>query len=249
MAAAALFGDNLGLAEAVHGHFTGAATAAHTDIFDGASEARHFMSLEVGQGNEDVGVHDGAADESALEFRAVFQRYFHVVGTLQTVADDDLAAGAQGGESVFIRGIEMLKSMLAAADVQGVAVGKEGASAEGLHPVDHGAGEVGAKEGEVPRFAEVHFDGHELVFEVDGFDAGGSHELVELVQQTGADLAAHVGKIDFRCGHRVPPDTGVAVSVGLCSVEKAGKVFLESRDGPGMTGHGGVRLLCQRVHE
>ena len=59
---------------------TGARTAAHADIFDRAAEAGHLMSLEMGQADKDIGVHDGAADLSFFDVFASGHRNSDVIG-------------------------------------------------------------------------------------------------------------------------------------------------------------------------
>ena len=201
LAATAFFGVDAGLADAVHGHLARTAAAAHADVLDGTAEAGQLVPLEVGQADEDVGIHDGAADEGALEVVAAFQGHFHLVGALEAVGDDHLAAGAQGREAVLLGGGQMFQGVLAAAHIQGVAVGQEGAPAQGGHFVGHHLGEVGTQEGQVARLTEMDLDGHELVVHVDAVDAGLFDQFFQLVQQAGAHGAAHVGEIDFGSTH------------------------------------------------
>ena len=59
---------------------TGARTAAHADIFDRTAEAGHLMSLEMGQADKDIGVHDGAADLSFFDVFASGHRNSDVIG-------------------------------------------------------------------------------------------------------------------------------------------------------------------------
>ena len=64
-AAAAAYTERLihmRLSGTVHLHFSGAGTAAHTDVFQRAAEARRFMPLEMIQSDEHIRVHDGASD-------------------------------------------------------------------------------------------------------------------------------------------------------------------------------------------
>ena len=73
-AADAVFLRHVGLARIVLLHLTGAAAAAHADIFQAAAEAGLFMSLEMGQRDEHIGVHNGTADLGVLHILAARPR-------------------------------------------------------------------------------------------------------------------------------------------------------------------------------
>ena len=55
-------------------HLAGAAAAAHADVLQRAAEAGRFVALEVRQADEDVGVHDGAANLGGLAVLEMFIR-------------------------------------------------------------------------------------------------------------------------------------------------------------------------------
>ena len=119
-----------GLAGSVLLHLARAGAAAHADVLDGTAEAGGLVALEVGQADEDVRVHDGAADLGRLAVFAVRHRHLHFIGAAQAVTDEDLAAGRHGPESrSHGHGVEVLQGILAAARVEGVAVGEEGHAA------------------------------------------------------------------------------------------------------------------------
>ncbi|MFQ8738500.1 MAG: hypothetical protein ACLSAH_22910 [Bilophila wadsworthia] len=70
-------------------------------------------------------------------------------------------------------------------------------AAQSLHSVGHGLGKVGAQEGKVSRFAEVQLDRRKLIFKINLLNARRAHQFIQFVQQADANLAAHVGEIDF----------------------------------------------------
>ena len=107
-------------------HLAGPAAAAHADVLQTAAETGGLVPLEVGKGDKHIGVHDGAPDFCGLEQLAADNRHLDVVGALETVRDDDVTAGGEGGESVLVCGVDVIQRILAPADVQGVAVGQEG---------------------------------------------------------------------------------------------------------------------------
>ena len=163
------------LAGVVHFHFAGARAAAHAEVFERAAKARHFVALEVGEGNDDVGVHQRAADLGFLYVLAALYRHGQVVGALQAVGNDGLHTGLEGVKAVLVSAFQVLQGVLAAADVKGVAVGQKGAAAQALDVIAHHPGVLRAQIGEVAGFAKVHFDGDKAVGKVDAFKAGGLH--------------------------------------------------------------------------
>ena len=163
------------------------------------------MALEVAQADEDVGVHDGAADFSGLAVFAVRHRHFDFIGAAQAVGDDDLTAGGHGPEAVQLGAGQMLEGVLAASRVQGVAVGQEGHTALLLAQVCHYLGVVGAQKSQIAQLAEVHLDGHEPAVHVDVLNAGGNTHPAQLFQQAGAHRTAEIRIVNFGCFHGVFP--------------------------------------------
>ena len=47
--------------------FTSARSATHANIFDSAAKAGHLMPLKVGEADENIGIHNGAANLGFLD--------------------------------------------------------------------------------------------------------------------------------------------------------------------------------------
>ena len=77
------------------------------------------MPLEVGQGDDHIGLHDGLSDLGGLDVLRPLHGHLHVVVAPQAVTDDHLAAVLPGA-------LQVLQGVLPAAGVHGVAVGEEG---------------------------------------------------------------------------------------------------------------------------
>ena len=156
------------------------------------------MPLEVGQGDEHIGVHHGAADFGLLHILAAFHGNGHLVVALQAVGDDDVAAGGIGGEAVDIRGFQMIQRIFAAADIQGVAVGQEGLAPLAFHQIGHGFGPVGPEVSHIARLSEVHFDGYIFAVHVNVTKTGGHHQTGQLLGKVLPPCgAAEICKINF----------------------------------------------------
>ena len=138
------------------------------------------MSLEVGQADEHVGIHDGTADEGFLRVLAAFHGYGNVVGTLQTIGDDDRAAGGKRREAILPRALQVFQGIFPESRVHGVAVCQEGFSAEFLDEIDDGFCVVGTEVADVAQFPEMHFDGDKLAVHVDVGHPGPAGQPLQL---------------------------------------------------------------------
>ena len=200
VAAHAFFLLDKGLAAVVLFHFAGPGAAAHADVFQAAAEARLLVALEMGQGDEHVSVHHRPADLGLLYILAALYGDSHLVIALQTVGNNDMAAGGIGGKTVDVGRFHVIQRVFAAADIQGVAVRQEGLAALTFYQIRHGFGPVGAEIGHVARLAEIHFDGHILAVHVDVTETGSHHQpgqlLLQVFPPTGA---AEICEINFRC--------------------------------------------------
>ena len=184
-------------------HLARAGAAAHADILERTAEAGGLVALEVGQADEHVRIHDGAADLGGLAVFAVRHRHFHLIRAAQTVTNDHLTAGGHGPETVQLGAAQVLQRVLAAARVQGVAVGQEGHTALLLAQICHHLGIVGTQKSQIAQLAEVHLDGHEPAVHVDVLDAGGNAHPAQLFQQAGAHRTAEIRIVNFGCFHGV----------------------------------------------
>ncbi len=181
-------------------HLAGTRAAAHAEVFQRAAEARLLVALEVGQRDHDVGVHDGLADLGLLD-EGQIDRDEGLVRALESVGDDDVAAGLQRREAVEIGRVHVVERVLAAADVERVAVGQEGQTAERADVVGHDAGVLRAQVGEVAQLAEVDLDGGVAVGEVDLLEAGALHQTVQLLRQRLAAGDVEIGEVYGRFVH------------------------------------------------
>ena len=159
------------------------------------------MPLEMAQGNEHIGVHDRPADLGLLHIDAALHRDLHIVGALEAVSNDDLAAGAEGRETVLIGGVHMLQGVLAPAHIERVAVGEEGQAAQALDHVGHYLGIIGTQEGQVARLPKMELDGHYLLLKINGVDPGGTNKALQLLEQIIPGLRPQIGKIDLCLFH------------------------------------------------
>ena len=190
-----------GLAGTVHLLLAGARAAAHADVLERTAEARGHVPLGVRERDEDVGVHDGAADLRRAQILAAADGHEVVILALEPVGNDALSARGHGRIAVKHGAVEMVERVGAAADIERVAVGEKRLAAELAHIVAHDARPVRAQIGHVARLAEVELDGDILVLEIDLLKAGRLHEPVQLLER--ADLIrAQIGKIYFCRFHR-----------------------------------------------
>ena len=149
-AADALFLIDVGLAGGVHFHLTGTGTTAHTNILQCAAESGTFMAFEMVHGDENIGIHDSAADLGFLDIVTI-NGDNRFIGTLQTVSNDHMAAGSKGIISIFISSFQMVQSIFTAAHIKRIAVRQEDTSTLPLDQIDDHLCIVGAQIGQVTR--------------------------------------------------------------------------------------------------
>lgn len=85
------------------------------------------MTLEVREADEDIGIHQSATNLGLFHILAVDGDQ-HLIGTFQTVGDQDMATGCIGHEPIAIGTLQMVEGMLAATHIEGVAISEERSS-------------------------------------------------------------------------------------------------------------------------
>lgn len=187
---------DLRLSIAVHLHLSGTRATAHTHILQSTAKTSTFMALEVGEADQDIGIHQCTA---YLGLFHVFtcNRNQHFIRTLQAVSDQDMTAGGVGHETVAVGALQMVEGMLAPTDIERIAISKKRTSSQLLDQLHHRSGVVGPEKGEVSRLPEVNLDCGELVLEVNGANASLLEQAFKLVQTGVSILAAKVCVKDF----------------------------------------------------
>ena len=88
------------LARVVHLHLARARAAAHADVLECAAKAGVLMALEMGQRDQDIGVHDSRANLGLLNVLAALDRHIGLVRPLESVRNDHMAAGRKGRKAI-----------------------------------------------------------------------------------------------------------------------------------------------------
>ena len=216
-AANAVLGRDVRLAGGMLLHLAGTAAASHTQVLHGTAKASLFMALKVGEADHDIGIHERLTDLGLVHVLAALDRDERLVGTLEAVGDDNLAARGIRGKAVLVGGVDVLERVFAATHIERVAVGEEGLAAQLLHDIRDGAGVVGAQKAQVAQLAKVNLDGDELVLKVDLLNTGATDEALELVELALASMRAQVGEVHLSgccgcsCGHRSIPSVYMAL--------------------------------------
>ena len=176
-------------------HFSGTASAAHTNILDCAAETGGFMSLEMSKADEYVSVHYSTADSGSWTILRILYRNFYIICTAKSVTDNDLTTSGDSIKAIQIRTIHVLQGILTASRIKGVTVSKKRHSSKLLTKIGYYFCIIGAQESKISKFSEMHFDGHEFTIHINVFDSGCNAQFFQLVQLACADLAAEVGEI------------------------------------------------------
>ena len=90
----------------------------------------------------------------------------------------------------------MVYGVFPAAGIEGVAVGKEGLSAQFLDQVCHCLDIVRPEIGKVAQLTEVHFNGSEFPGKIDLVYSGPAAELLELDALADVSYGPEIGEID-----------------------------------------------------
>ena len=182
----------------------GTRTASHTDVLDGTAEARHFMSLEVVEADEHIGIHHRTADLRLLYILAAHNRHFHLVGALQAVANQDRTSHGERSEAVLPSTIQVFEGVLSATRIEGVAIGKERLSAQFLDHFHHGTGIIRTEVGDVAQLTEMHFDGNKLALQVEVGNTCLLDKFFQFGRKTvSVGLCTEIGKIYFCFFHGI----------------------------------------------
>ena len=115
-----------GAAIAVHIPLALVGAAAHAQILNGPAEAGLLMALEMVQGNNNVRIHNGPANHGVLHIFAAPHRHGHLVGALQAIGNDYVAAGGIGGEAIEIGRLQMVQGVFPGAHIHGIGIRQEG---------------------------------------------------------------------------------------------------------------------------
>ena len=198
-AADTLFRVHFGTAFGVHLPLAGVGAAAHTQILHGTTETGFFMALEVVQGDDNIGIHNGPADFCRFHILAAHHRHVYIVGALQAVGNEDMAAGGVGGKAVQVSSFQVIQGVFPGADVHGVGIGEERLAAQILYQIHDDPGVAGTQMGHVAQFAKVNLNGHKFVLEVDLIHAGAQAQPGQFLGQCLRCTGAEIGKINFGC--------------------------------------------------
>lgn len=198
----ALVGSDIGLAIAMHVHLAGLGATTHADVLDGSANAHAFMPLEVREADEYIRIHDGTADFRGLAVDAVGDSDFHFIGASEAIADDDLASRGQGGIAIGSGGLQVVDGVFATSGIEGAAVGQEGLAASLTDVLRNGTGILRTKIRQISGFAEVQFDGHIFVLQIQFLKTGAFHEQAEFLGQAATiGFGPKISEVDFGFVH------------------------------------------------
>ena len=192
---------NRRLAALVLLHLPGPAAAAHPDIFDRTAKTGQLVALEMVQAQKDIRIHNRAADLRLFYHRAALDRYRNIIGPLEAVSNQDVASGRKRAEPIFICRLQMLERILAASDIQGVAVGQERHPAQLLYQVRDRLRVVRPQIRQIPRLSEVDLDCGQLAVKVDLPNPRFLQQLFQLVQKARPHGYPQIGKVYRRFFH------------------------------------------------
>ena len=154
------------------------------------------MALKVVEAYYYIRICYGAAYLCGLDLLAAYG-YIRLVCAAHAVCYYHLAAGSVWSVAVYVRRLDMLERVLAGADIERVAVGKEGQPAPLLYVCSESPCVLRPEVCKVPHLAEVYLDGDELMVEIYGAEAGPVYKAGQLLWQVFREGCAHIRKVDL----------------------------------------------------
>ena len=155
------------------------------------------MSFEMAEADKYIGVHDGTADLRLFHQFPALYRDADIIGSLQAIADNNMAARRQKTEPVLIGRAQMLQRVFPSSHIQGVAVCEEGAAAQFLNHIRHRFGVIRTQERKIPRLAEMDLDRGHLFLKIDLPDPCFPDQLLKLLRKIRPRKGTHVCEINF----------------------------------------------------
>ena len=156
------------------------------------------MTLEMVQGDHDISIHHSTADLCLLHIVTV-NRNKNFVGTLDAVCDNHVASGGKGVITVFISGIQVVQTILAAANIKCVAVSQKHTTTLCFDLVHNNFRIVRTQISQITGFTKMDLDCSILVFKIDFLHTGSFNQTRQLLGQVFTRSCAEIGKINLRC--------------------------------------------------
>ena len=151
------------------------------------------MPLEVAEGDDDIGVHDRAADLGLFD-KGQIHGDEGLIRALETVGNDDMAAGLEGGKPVQIGCLHVVEGVLARPHIECVGICEKGFAALRLHIIRNHLCILRPQMGQVSEFPEVDLDRGIPVFKIDAFKACTLHKAVQLLRQGLSRRRVEIGE-------------------------------------------------------
>ena len=150
----------------MHFHFASTGTAAHTNIFNSAAKACHFMTLKVSQRNKYVSIHNCTTDFSFFYQFAIVYGNICFVSTFQAIRNNYVATSAKRRETIFICTIHMFQRFFTTTNIQGVAISKERFATKFFNNIYNSFSKIRTQVRNVTRFAKVNFNSSKLLIKI-----------------------------------------------------------------------------------
>ena len=113
-----------GLTGIVHLHLAGPGAASHAQVLKCASKTGCLMPLKVGQGNDNVRVHNGPANLCLLHVLSVNGNQ-GFIRSLEAVGNNNMTSCGKGIIAILISSVQVVQCILPSSHIKGIAVGQE----------------------------------------------------------------------------------------------------------------------------
>ena len=137
-------------------HLSGAASAAHADIFKASSKPCQLMPLKVAQAYKHIRIHDSTSYLCLFYHFSSLYRHAYIICAFEPVANDDMTSCREDIEPILISSAQMLQSVFPPADIECIAICQERTASQLLHYISHSLRIVRTKERQVARLAKMN---------------------------------------------------------------------------------------------
>ncbi len=160
---------------------------AHPEIFQGASESRHFMAFEMRHGHQHIGFGNGRAYEGFPAILPSWNGNHHLVCSSEPIGNNDRSPGnAYGIESVQVSYVQMVHGIGTPTAVQGIGIGQKSPGTHLPQQFHHPGRIIVTYKSQIPAFSKMDLDGRKFILAIKPLNSGGLDKQFQLFGQTHA---------------------------------------------------------------
>ena len=140
------------------------------------------MSFEMGQGDQDIRIHQRTADLCLFDILAL-HRNKYLIGTFQSVCDDNRAAGSIRSKSIHICSLQMIYRIFTASYIQRITICQKRFSTLFFYDICNDFCIIRAQKCQISIFSKMNFDRCIMILKINVFDTSSLYQPCQLLHQ------------------------------------------------------------------